>query len=337
MLSFISTYRSHIMGMSIIWIMLYHMPYLHEFVGPIIGSAILIGFCGVDIFFFLSAFGLFYSLHRNSNILDFYKKRAVKILPAYLIALIIFGILNHLTVIDIIKEILALGMFFPFLDWPTFDWYIPAQLFFYLLSPIIIFHVEYLRKRFVPIFIGVFLLYFLIAEILVANYWDTKILFMIARIPVFIFGAIIAKANLNNIKISIKAEVMTYLTMLVSIIVLFLIKTKCPDEIITIFGLNHFPFLFATLGFIFLVIRIIRFLPDIFLKILNFAGTYSLELYLIHWNLYRFRKSIPYDLGISEINYLLLCFILSFPLAYLLSKFVGTITPHLCKLHAKSK
>lgn len=337
MLSFISTYRSHIMGVSIVWIMLYHMPYLHEFVGPIIGSAILIGFCGVDIFFFLSAFGLFFSLQRNPNILDFYKKRVVRIFPTYLIVLIIFGILNHLTVTDIIKEISMVGMFLPFIEWPMFDWYVPAQLFFYLLSPIIIFYAGYLKKMWILIFIGALILNYLSAILLLENSWDAKILFLITRIPVFVLGVIVAKMCSDRVKISRKTEVVAYIIMLVSIFILFIVKTKCPDNIITMFGLNHFPFLFATLGFIFLLIRIFRVLPDIILKMLNFIGKYSLELYLIHWNLYRFRKTIPCTLGISEINYLLLCFILSFPLAYLLSKLVGKIIPNLCKLHAKSK
>lgn len=326
MLSLISTYRSQIMGVSIIWIMLYHMPYINELAGTIIGSAILIGFCGVDIFFFLSAFGLFFSLQRNPKIHDFYKKRLVRILPAYLIILLIFGILNHLTISDIVKEISMLGMFFPFLEWPMFDWYIPAQLFFYLLSPFIIFHIAHLKKIFVPILVCIFLLNYLCAEILLENSWDTKILFLITRIPVFILGAIIAKMCSDRVEISVKSEMIAYLVMIVSFLILFIVKTKCSDDVIKIFGLNHFPFLFATLGFIFLLIRIFRIFPSVILKILSFIGKYSLELYLIHWNLYRFRKTLPYSLGISEISYLLLCFILSFPLAYFLRKLVSNLS-----------
>lgn len=80
-LSQISYHRNSIMGIAILWIMMYHMPYLNSIAGSLIGSAILIGFCGVDIFFFLSSFGIYYSFQKQQTLKSFYKKRILRILP----------------------------------------------------------------------------------------------------------------------------------------------------------------------------------------------------------------------------------------------------------------
>lgn len=81
-----SRYRSSMFGLSIIGIMVFH--YFEH-----IRSAHLllrseqfwdyyIGSTGVDFLLFLSGMGLFYSLTKNDDICQFYKKRLVRILPA---------------------------------------------------------------------------------------------------------------------------------------------------------------------------------------------------------------------------------------------------------------
>lgn len=319
----ISHYRNPIMGIAILWIMMYHMPYLNSIAGPLFGSAILIGFCGVDIFLFLSSFGLYYSLQKRQTLKIFYKKRILRILPSYWLVLIIFGILHHLTIDTIIKEMSMIGMFLPFLNWPMFDWYIPAQMFFYLISPLTIIHINKIRKYFIAILIGSFLINILIAVILLQHKWDQNILFLIARIPAFFLGAIFAKFSLENFKLSIKKEIITYIIMAISVLILFFIKTQCSDETIIVYGLNHFPFLFALPGLIMMLIRFFSLLNHFILNYISMIGQYSLELYLIHWNLYAFRHTLPSQLGLSEITYLIICFFASFPLAFLLKKFTN--------------
>ena len=43
------------------------------------------GDIGVDIFFIMSGLGIYYSLYQNGDALQFFKKRVIRILPAYLI------------------------------------------------------------------------------------------------------------------------------------------------------------------------------------------------------------------------------------------------------------
>ena len=87
----ISTYRTELMGIATILILLCHavgrnvaFPFpLNKFFG--------LGTCGVDIFFFLSGFGLFYSLKSKSftGLKEWYKKRYIRIyLPFLFISLV---------------------------------------------------------------------------------------------------------------------------------------------------------------------------------------------------------------------------------------------------------
>lgn len=315
------------MGIAILWIMMYHMPYLNSLVGPLMGSAILIGFCGVDIFLFLSAFGIYYSLKKKHNLKFFFKKRMLRILPSYWLVLIILGMLHGLTVGNIIKEITMLGMFFPFLGWPMFDWYIPAQIFFYFISPLMVVYISKNneKKLFVLMLIGAFLINILVSLLLLRYELECSILFLIARIPVFVLGAIYAKYSFENKKLSIKEEVLNYVIMSISLLTLYFAKTQCRDETIIVYGLNHFPFLFALPGFIMMLIRLLSCMNNLILNYIGKVGQYSLELYLIHWNLYAFRHTLPSLLGLSEIIYLIICFVVTFPLAFLLKIFISKV------------
>ena len=62
-LSILSTYRTELFGLSIIWIMMYH-SYLCEISPPVLFRWIALGSTGVEIFLFLSGIGLYYSYHK---------------------------------------------------------------------------------------------------------------------------------------------------------------------------------------------------------------------------------------------------------------------------------
>ena len=67
----ISAYRSELMGWSILWIMMLHFTFNQ--IKPL-GFIAQYGFAGVDIFLFVSGFGLFYSLDKDDNLVSFYRK-----------------------------------------------------------------------------------------------------------------------------------------------------------------------------------------------------------------------------------------------------------------------
>lgn len=86
--SILSKYRTELMGISILWVMFFHSTIS-------VNNTILrlikdIGYGGVDIFLMLSGLGLYYAYKKNNNILEFYKRRVLRILPTYLPVVVVY-------------------------------------------------------------------------------------------------------------------------------------------------------------------------------------------------------------------------------------------------------
>lgn len=124
----LSEYRTQIMGFAILWIILHHIGFFSMYAfNPIVNFFIKLGSCGVDIFLVLSSFGLYMSYSNNSDIKRFYKRRLIRILPAFLIIVLFFHI-KHL------GESLSIGFWISeFLA----NWYISFILLAYLFYPLI--------------------------------------------------------------------------------------------------------------------------------------------------------------------------------------------------------
>ena len=93
----ISSYRRELMAVAMFAILLTHMNC--DFGCFAINRLALCGQGGVDAFFFLSGFGMYYSGMKKTTLATFYKKRAVRIFPSFLA---IFGIYMY-------KNIRSLG------------------------------------------------------------------------------------------------------------------------------------------------------------------------------------------------------------------------------------
>ena len=90
-------------------------------------------------FLFLSGLGVYYSLTKRPNVLGFYKARLVRILPAYIIvacASYCLLRLDRASALDFFYYISGIGYW---TRHARFDWYIPTQLAFYLITPLFLF------------------------------------------------------------------------------------------------------------------------------------------------------------------------------------------------------
>lgn len=160
-LSKISRYRGEVMGLAIIIVMLFHVntPRADAFYG-----LRRMGNLGVDIFFFLSGIGLWYSWIRQQNWRKFYANRLLRIYPAWLIIAgyfyfsrfnparpsypLPFGGTGNAVVdsyVDFFGDVL-LNWDFWLYDELTF-WYVPATMMLYFFAP---FYMELIRRH--PIF-----------------------------------------------------------------------------------------------------------------------------------------------------------------------------------------
>lgn len=145
----ISRYRGELMGFAIIIVMLFHvgLPRSDAFYG-----LRRMGNLGVDIFFFLSGIGLWYSWTKRQDLWKFYFNRALRIYPAWLIVAgyfylsrfsparpsyaLPFGGTGDAAVdsyIDLAGDVLFNWDFWLY-DELTF-WYVPATMMLYLFAP----------------------------------------------------------------------------------------------------------------------------------------------------------------------------------------------------------
>lgn len=75
------SYRNEIKGFAILWVVFFHAQLGLE---GWVYQVQRIGYGGVDIFFFMSGFGLYHSLKKDNDLGGYLKRRAQRILPAYL-------------------------------------------------------------------------------------------------------------------------------------------------------------------------------------------------------------------------------------------------------------
>lgn len=90
-----SKYRSALMGAAMLFVMFFHvtMPKSYMMYG-----VVRCGNIGVDMFLFLSGIGLWYSWTKQPSLKHFFKRRYLRIYPAWLIMALLFYIPNYLNV-----------------------------------------------------------------------------------------------------------------------------------------------------------------------------------------------------------------------------------------------
>lgn len=153
--SIVGKYSRHYwMGIAMIWIVLFHWmtpicnneqisATIRLSLSRIFGS----GFVGVDIFLFLSAYGLCYSFE-NNNYRIFLQRRLKRLFPMYLVFIIcylyyIIGIREIKSFIEIAcLQISGLSSF----SGVSYAWYIPATIFIYWSFPLWYYLVKYLMR-----------------------------------------------------------------------------------------------------------------------------------------------------------------------------------------------
>ena len=131
-----STYKKELMGISMIMVLLCHMPVI-----PItILNIFTPGMIGCDIFIFLSGYSLGYSLQKNS-LAKFYVRRMARIYPLFLImailkCLIIYNFVKPLSFWEVINGFTLLS-YYTNLGGVVVDWYLSICFLFYLLFPLL--------------------------------------------------------------------------------------------------------------------------------------------------------------------------------------------------------
>ncbi|MBR2529387.1 MAG: acyltransferase [Blautia sp.] len=196
--------RTEIMGLAILMIMFCHskvvisnsyMAKWYDIVKNICQS-------GVDVFLFLSGMGCYYSMIRHRNILIFYKNRALRIFPVYML------IIPFRIMIDMIYDgytwkdaVYRYSLVSFFMDGTLVTWFIAGILVLYLCFPVI----YYILKRNENAFL-VFAALYLVCVCMIHHMsqngieipgWLRRDVFYIRVLP-FLTGAYYGKISRND-------------------------------------------------------------------------------------------------------------------------------------------
>lgn len=272
----LSKYRTELMGFATIWVMLFHFR-ANMFIAPL-DSFSSIGYGGVDIFLFLSGFGLFYGFEKNKSLKQFYYKRFIRIYPLYLFIVILSSILaGEYDLMKILIKCIGVGYYLPFIPNAYYEWYVPTIVLFYLLFPILYRLLNRNVKKYGCAFICVGLI---LTAILIVLQKGTVIL-TTSRIPVFILGCMFGYFYNKNITIN-KTFVLSAISLVFMVVEIILVN-HFNNEFLWRNALYWLPFIFITPGLCFTLCYFFdRISSEIILKILHLTGYLSFEVYLVH-------------------------------------------------------
>ncbi len=135
----ISRYRDELKGVAILWVVFFHA--LIQCPGILLDIQ-KIGYGGVDIFFFLTGYGLYHSLQKGGGLGGYWKRRMARILPAYgplilcwiLVMFPGYGLSTVPMIRSAVGNLLMCGYWFSVPR--LFNWYVSALVLFILLAPL---------------------------------------------------------------------------------------------------------------------------------------------------------------------------------------------------------
>lgn len=315
----LSQNRSTIMGVATLMIVAFHLAQMSDLISNGMIAAAFQTLCsGVEIFIFVTGMGLFYSLNKNPNLKQFYKKRFINIYPIYLIVALPYCI--WWSVVN------QKGMLF-FVNWlaPNYIignardiWYIPFILVMYLIYPLAykaLFSKQFYKFRYAAVIVISVIWYALMCWLYsLDNDYFNKIEIGLFRFPVFLFACLIGELVFKKTNIGRKIYLFIIFPVvgIVVIHILFngLFEMRMTDALASITYLSILLLIFNVLK-----LKNIR-------KILDFFANMSIELYLVHLLIF---KVLSYY-SISKWYYYLIAILMSVLISYPLSLFRKLIT-----------
>ena len=270
----ISLARGVLMGISALLIAFFHC-YSYKFGSGWLGDILLYfrktGNIGVDIFLILSAIGLYFSFSKNNNLSNFYKKRFVRILPSFLIVGTIYYLYRGIGIKDFINNMLLISFY---IDGNRDFWYFSLIIVLYLLYPILHRIIdEYDLYGLLSLLSITILGTVLLCNVNYELYQRIEI--ALTRVPIFLLGIYLGKSVLNKEEIPVWNMLLFLMIFIVSNIFLFSFHFKYYIFVRYIYG-------FLALSIVFLISYLYSVINSkLFIKIFEYFGLYSMELYLI--------------------------------------------------------
>lgn len=189
----LSKHRTFLMGFAALWVYWFHVVPENSFGIPFIDTVWhllhTLGFCGVDMFLFVSGFGLAHSLSKNpvSSVRDygrFVKKRLSRLLPAFVLIASLIGYVDGWTFRQFVGRVTGLRQLF--INVYDFLWYVPCAMIFYLITPFIYKILKGIKYK--TLFTAGICAVWIAAEILLRGHIRADLYAMICRVAVYLVG-----------------------------------------------------------------------------------------------------------------------------------------------------
>ena len=277
----ISRYRGELMGMAMIFVVLFHVSLPR---GDAFFGLRRIGNIGVDMFLFLSGIGLWFSWMKSQDTKRFLQRRLLRIYPAWLVAACAFYVPDYLnqgghstSIVDLLGDIVVNWDFWLH-DELTF-WYIPATMMLYLFTPaylrLIIRHPIY---RWLPV---VMIMWCILVQYVTPIHQAVGHLEIFwSRVPIYFIGINVGKAVQE--KHAMDGAALWLILLIFGMAFassVFLEQVRHGQFPLFLERMLYIP---LTVTAILLLNRLFRRTPAAFNRAFSFVGAISLEAYLIH-------------------------------------------------------
>lgn len=326
-MSKVTDIRTFMMGVAILCIMVFHttdifvVPKFMEFIQRT-------GYLGVDIFFFVSAYGLYYSMQKPTTQRQWYLRRLKRILPAFWLVSILMGVMVHWSLYDHLREETFFGFLLPWTNQDRFYnvifWYIPAALLFYLIFPAMYKYRKWVMLGFLPITILSYAISTLSLSFLNVHGWSPYLAWFFGRIPIFLLGMVVAEHE-DEMRKRVNVPVTVALVVLsIAAFVLLELHAMGITKVLS-FPCSDFCLMAFSIPFISFVCSLLQNYVKILNPFILFCGRYSLEIYLLH---VAFTQIVPRSELFEGINSNYTfggAFVMAFPCAWLLNKALSKI------------
>ena len=324
----VSKYRAQIMGFAALWIFFFHVRNeacvfrsirLLQIIEVFCDS---IGFSGVDMFLFLSGWGLYHAIKRY-NLLSFYKRRFRRLIPSFLIYNIVIALFAGWGIMKFISVVTG----WAFLTGNNNEtlWFIPAIAIFYLFYPLYYKVFEKAANKYV-FTLAVFGLWFALAAAGNLLFGGTSTYLFITRIPVFTAGNLAGWYTFNRKDIkkehNAAAWAVLFLMLVIGVITIYPI-TILKKGFLLPGEYDGLPSTLIGIPMCFILARVFSFLGRISLiqKAYGFLGKITLEFYAAQSMVIHIFKTLIVTSGASfnDHLYVLIVLLLSLGGAYLIN------------------
>ena len=190
----ISKYRSSLMGIATLMIIMCHAPASNVLLPSALGRIMTVGNYGVDIFLFLSGLGCYYSLSKRPRYKDFVKKRGVRLFAPYLLIMIPFIIFYLVMGEYNVKDALLSLTTFDYWVYHKGAWFVALLVPLCLISPLLykLLTSRYKYLNLITMIVAIVVLCNLSTEHCAYHDILRNIQFAFQRVPSFLIGMAIA-------------------------------------------------------------------------------------------------------------------------------------------------